>query len=351
MHGLLSAHSAQTPPPPPVCVPLLSVPATQQEACFSDALRASFGAPPPAQHSHGHFTLRPLQPAREPPAPGRPGAHVAVPRPVPVPRAMAAPEPRAVPPSASGGGFRSLGGIQAARLAGSRPLGAASGVGQKRKMQTIDFDEGARCLKQQVLASSAAASAEKLPDELDVRSKAMAAERERLKASMKEKEQQKRMAEMAKRHEELARQRNQQSSAVKEEQRIRLLAAQKEKQLMEQRALWAARHASMAATAAPTSTAMLMASRQLLPPGSTPGAAAPQPTAILQSRVISGPQVPLNGTVVQARPQARPMTPSPTAAHVATPTPPHTMAQMQQMPLGQQQPPEARLALVPPAAP
>ena len=268
---------------------------------------------------------------------------------------MAAPEPRVVPPSALGGGFRSLGGIQAARLAGSRPLGAASGVGQKRKMQTIDFDEGARCLKQQVLASSAAASTEKLPDELDVRSKAMAAERERLKASMKEKEQQKRVAESVKRHEELVRQRNQQGPAVKEEQRIKILAAQKEKSMLEQRALWAARHASMPATAAPTSTAMLMASRQLLPPGSTPGAAAQQPgtvppgTTVLQSRVIAGPQVPLNGTVVLPRSQARPTTPSPTAAHVATPTPPHTMAQP--LPLGQQPPPEQRLALVPPAAP
>ena len=236
-------------------------------------------------------------------------------------------------------------------MGANRSLGAGSGVGQKRKMQTIDFDEGARCLKQQVLASSAAASTEQLPDELDVRSKAMAAERERLKASMKEKEQQKKAAESLKRHLEMQRQRTQQSPAVKEEQRIKILAAQKEKSLMEQRAMFVARTASMP-LAGPTSTAALMASRQLLPAGSAPGARPlPPGTAVLQSRVIAGPQVPLNGTVVQARPQARPTTPSPTAAHVATPTPPHTMAQPQ--PLGQhaQQPPEQRLALVPPAAP
>jgi hypothetical protein len=233
-------------------------------------------------------------------------------------------------------------------------------AGQKRKMQMIDSAEVAQCLKQ----AGPKAGAVELPDELDVRSKAMATEREKLKATMKEREELRKRQEAEKRRQEAEKIRAAQAHLkevhradhMKDEQRIRILAAQKEKEMLEQRALWAARNALPGAPQ-PSRIAQMMASRTMMAAAAGHGTApqravVPVPTGgaagpILAGKVVAGPSMPLDGRPLGmpqqqlARPQARPTTPSPTAAHVATPTPPKETAAQQ----------PATFSLVPQAAP
>ena len=240
-------------------------------------------------------------------------------------------------------------------------VGKASMAGQKRKMQMIDSAEVAQCLKQ----AGPKAGAVELPDELDVRSKAMATEREKLKATMKEREELRKRQEAEKRRQEAEKIRAAQAHLkevhradhMKDEQRIRILAAQKEKEMLEQRALWAARNAPPGAPQ-PSRIAQMMANRTMMAAAGDHGtapqrAALPVPGGaagpILTGKVVAGPSMPLDGRPLGlpqqqlARPQARPTTPSPTAAHVATPTPPKDTAAAAQQP--------ATFSLVPQAAP